>query len=226
MKISRLVEWLNEFGGSYDRSGFAARPDDSGIRGKGVDREPNKRLPNFPYDRDVSYGQPAPYDRGSSGGSKLGFSLTPRDDSHFSVSIIASKDDLDEIMGSPILMARAMSSDLGSSVPGVTGWANNPPKDWDDEGDELDESPLNIDTSPSDEQYPDVSFYDFQISNGDHEFVSPGEFGSSDSHVIGPDPWSAVNTRLSSRGLYGLMPKESAWDRVSGMVLGGRKKIS
>lgn len=228
MKLSLLAEMIVEFGGSYDRSGFGGRPDDSGIRGKGVDRQPDKRLSNFPYDRDVSYGQPAPYDRGSSGGSKLGFSLTPKDDSHFSLSIIGTKDEIDEILGSPILMSRANSSQLGSSVPGVTGWANNPKKDWDEEDDVL-ESPLNIDTSPHEEEDSFMmDFYNSTFQDDDviNHLVDPSQFGSADSHVIGPDPWSVVNSRLSSRGLYGLMPKESAWDRISGMVAGGRKEIS
>jgi hypothetical protein len=49
-------------------------------------------------------------------------------------------------------------------------------------------------------------------------FVDPKLFGNHDAHQISPDPWAVVNQYLTSRGLYGMMPRESAWDRVSGMT--------
>lgn len=231
MKISRLLEIINEFGGSYDRSGFASRPDDSGIRSKGAKRDPVGRMSNFPYDRDVFYGQPNAYDRGSSGGASLHGPLVPKDDSKFSLRILGQ----DEALGSPMHFGISSSPGLGTSttVPGVAGWANDPPKKWDD--DDVDEGPLTIDTRvPPTEEVPNFSAPDFRMQTDDDlenrldriwgqednmNFVDPSLFGQPDSHIIAPDPWSVVNARLSSRGLYGLMPKESAWDRISGMVL-------
>lgn len=251
MNIDRLIQLLREFD-SYDRLGFAGRPDDSGIRSKGVKRKPDRRLPNFPYDKDVFYGQPNAYDRGSSATGPLERPLTPHDDSNFSLKLLGlDQDEIEEMMGSPILMARGNSNQTGTTVPGVTGWANNPPKNWDDEDDidsvwtdldarsHVEEGPLNIDTRPPDiEEVPNSATPDFHLQTDDDlenrfdriwgrednmNFVDPKLFGTPDSHVIAPDPWSVISARLSSRGLYGLMPKESAWDRISGMVMKKRE---
>lgn len=239
MKLSRLVEMLNEFGSPGQlHVGVSGRADDSGVRGKGAKRPVDRRSDDFPYDRDVSYGQPSAYDRGSSGGSNLHGPLTPKDDSKFSLRLLGL-DDVEEAMGTPTFFARSAQSDIGSVVPGVMiGWANDPPRDW-DEGEDIDESPLTIDPRPPDtEEIPNAHTPDFRMQTDDDlenrldriwgrednlNFVDPKLFARPDSHVIAPDPWSVINARLSSRGLYGLMPKESAWDRVSGMVLVKRK---
>lgn len=224
MTLSRLFEILAEI------DGLEAAPDNTGVRGQGVVRRPDRRLANFPYDRDVFYGQPSAWDRGSSATGPLNLPLTPKDDSKFSLRIMGMENDGDlaEVLGSPELLSRAYSSDLGTSIPGVhTGWARNPPKDWD-----VKEGPLTIDPHPPDtEDSPNPSTPDFRFQTDDDlenrldriwgnddnlNLVDPATFGAANSHIIGPDPWSVVNSRLSSRGLYGLMPKESAWDRMSG----------
>lgn len=201
MNLSRLLELLREFD--------LPRPDSSGIRGKGAQRKPDTRLSNFPYDRDTAYGQPAPYDRGSSGGSNLNHPLTPSDDQGFSLTLLGMKNDpdVDEATGTPMLLSKGGTSQLGGTVPGTSAWASDPPKQW-DEGD-MDEDPFTR---------SDVAW-----GANEDDFVDPMQFGHPDAHVIAPDPWSVINQRLSSRGLYGMMPRESSWDRVSGMVLKKRK---
>lgn len=253
MNLSKLLELIREFD-AYDRTGMAGRPDDSGIRGKGVDRQPDRRLMNFPYDRDVSYGQPANYDRGNSGGSNLNHPLTPKDDSGFSLRILGIEDpaEIEEAGGAPSSPSKGNSSQLGTSVPGASmGWANDPPKTWDDPdvkdpwdsvediqqlrnesgppdmGVVFDPRPPMISDPPNADQPDFRSETDDDLENkvnriwgyeDNDNFVDPGQFGQPDAHMIAPDPWGVVNKRLSSR-LYGMMPKESAWDRVSGMVL-------
>ena len=243
MKLHRLVEILNELdlGGA---TGFGSRPDNSGIRGKGLERKPNRRLANYPYDRDVTYGEPGAYDRGSSGAGPMTLPFTPKDDSTYSLKLLGIEDrphqeiedmDDEEIheTGDQTNLGIAMKGSGGSTVPGTGIFANNPPRSW--EKGPFDESPLNIDTSPPDiEEIPNSAAPDFRMQTDDDlenrinrifgrednlNFVDPKKFANPDMHVIAPDPWSVVNTRLSSRGLYGLMPKESAWDRMSGMVL-------
>lgn len=239
MKVKRLFEVLNEldYGGL---SGAAGRPDDSGIRSKGLKREPITRLINFPYDRDTSYGEPAAYDRGNAGSGGLHRKLTPKDDSGYSEKLLGVQGfdpkEIEEIMGSPILLTKGITSQMGSSVPGTGKWSSNPYKEW--ERGEFDEDALAIDTSPPDiEEVPVANAPDFRMQTDDDlenrlnriwggdsnlNFVDPNLFAQPDSHMIAPDPWSVINTRLSSRGLYGLMPKESSWDRISGMTLNKR----
>jgi len=240
MKISRLVEVVRRLD-ELDPGNLAGRPDSSGIRGQGLKREPDRRLGNFPYDRDTFYGQPVGYDRGSSNVGNLNGPLIPHDDSEFSLKLMnLESEDVDEAINTPYFMGKANSTGGGSTLAGVSGWANNPPKDW-EEG-EFSESilnTLNIDTSPPEtEEVPNSHLPDFHYQTDDDmenrldriwgrednlNFVDPNMFASPDSHVIAPDPWSVVNTRLTSRGLYGLMPKESAWDRVTGMTLNKRE---
>lgn len=247
MKLSQLIELLQE----YERSTFT-RPDTTGIRGKGTDRQPDRRLANFPYDTDVSYGSPQVYDRGSNGADDRGSNgadtlnhpLTPHDDAGFSLRLLGIEDpaEIPEAIGTPSLFAKGNSSQRGGSIPGVgNGWANNPPKDWErsqmDDQDEvvnpltgpltIDPAPPDIETPPSPEAPNFRTTTDDDLENrlnriwGDDSnmnFVDPAGFGSHDAHQIAPDPWTAINQYLTSRGLYGRMPNESAWDRVSGMV--------
>lgn len=216
--------------------GFAANFDDSGVR-NGLARKPIKRNKRFPFDRndsDQMYGNPQAYDRGSNVGSAMHVQLTPKDISdkdaeklNFKVKLEKlSDEELDEVMGSPMLLGRANSSNMGSTIPGVgSGWAKNPPKDWDQEDfSKMDkaklerilaklqiampattrESPLQIDTSPN----PDEN-----LGPGDDEPETEFERRMA---LLGMAPDSYVTTpngnRLSSRGLYGQMPKESAWE--------------
>jgi len=244
MKMSRLIEMILEF----DNPSSFGRPDTTGIRGKGLDRKQDRRLKNFPYDTDISYGQPNNYDRGSASSDTLNHPLTPKNDREFSLRILGIEDPAqDEAVGTPMSLSRGGSSNIGSSVPGVgTGWANNPARDW-DKGpldDELDEDgfmmgPMTLDPAPPPiETPPSPEAPNFRATTDDDtenrldriwgqednlNFVDPKLFGSHDAHVIAPDPWSVFNNRMTSRGLYGLMPKESAWDRISGMTLKKRE---
>lgn len=81
----------------------------------------------YPYDRDNGYGHPTAYDRGSSGAGPSNAGLTPRYTDH------TVWDDLDEVLGSPVLLTRAYQGTQANSIPGSSrGWAGDPPKFWDD----------------------------------------------------------------------------------------------
>jgi hypothetical protein len=234
MKVGRFLELLKEYEGG-DRLGFAGRYDDSGVRFNGADRRPRGRGGNYPYDRDVFYGKPTAYDRGSNASGPLDGNLIPKDDRHFSLRTLGIEDDeIDEISGSPINMSRGTSSQRGSSVPGAAGgWAVDPPKDWDEDDGDIDyghEGDVDEDFEvivPGIDDGHEESYRDFlrsldpidRPSGGEIDLVDPEAFGKPDAHVIGPDPWGAFNNRMTSRGLYGLMPKESAWDRMRGLSL-------
>lgn len=222
MKLDELFRFINEYGPYISTVG---RPDGSGIRGKGVVRKQVSRLDSFPYDRDVSYGQPTNYDRGNSITGPLNHILTPKDDSHFSLSLLASDDEIDEVMGSPILFTRATSSHLGSPIPGNKGWAGNPMKPWDES--DLEEAPLSVNPAPNHDEEILPGFFDPEVRNyvgdlearlalcgGDDDDIEPPKKKNPDAHIIGPDVYGTINHRISSRGLGGLMPKESAWDKL------------
>lgn len=217
MKLKRLLQIVEaDLGGHV---GFGGRPDDSGIRGKGVSRKPDKRMNVFPYDRGISYGQPGnSSDRGSNSVASVGHGqITPKDDETFSLTLMDLEGMVHEIMGSPILLARAGQSQQGSSIPGASGeWANNPAKDWD-------EAPGWADASDEpDSGYEYLSSMQ-DVRDTEHQLVDPTRYAEMDFHVISPDPWSVVNHALSSRGLQGRLPRESAWDRISGMTLEPRQ---
>lgn len=246
----------------FGKLGMAGRPaDDSGVR-KGLYRPPIKRAGNYPYDKtdpDNSYGTPQAYDRGSNVGSAGHSPITPRDISDADAERMGLKKDpfkkekleklsdeeLDEVLGSPMLLSRGNTSSLGSSVPGSAGsWSKNPPKDWDDEDlSKLDdakvlrliqklhirrpdltrESPLQIDTrAPDIEEIPNQEpEYHVDQSDSDLErrlFVLG--LDKSDGYGNAPDGYSpGINgNRLTSRGLYGLMPKESAWESLNSIL--------
>ena len=228
MKLRTILERLEE----YDRLGFAGHPDSSGVRG-GLNRPTYARIQNFPYDRDDQYGEPQVYDRGSSGAGGLQRALTPHDDEHFSLSLMDLEEIVKEVMGDPSNPSKGNSSNLGSAIPGMGGsWAVAPPRDW-DEPDEVDESPLNIDTrTPDVEAIPMAGLPDYRSETDDDlenrlnriwgrednvNFVQPSGFADPDFHVMSREPFLMVNKNLTARGLYGLMSKESAWDRVTSM---------
>lgn len=227
--------------------GFAGRPDSSGVRG-GLKRPLIKRNKNFPFDRDdpdQMYGNPQAYDRGSNVGGALHKPLTPKkisdDDAEnmgFKVKVKLEKltdEELDEVLGSPMLLGKAGSSQMGNAIPGVgSGWAKNPPKDWDDEDfskmekPQLErilaklqiampattrESPLQVNPAPN----PDVD-----LGPGDDEPETEFERRMA-MLVVGPDSYipGTQGNRLSSRGTYGMMPKESAWDGLKN-IFGSR----
>ena len=111
------------------------RPDSSGDHdGSAEPRQPWIRGGNYPYDKQVTYGQPADYDRGSSNKGPQHQPITPRDTKH------TAWDEVDEAMGCPTNFTKSGSSQMGGTIPGAeTGWANNPPKDWDEDDDPLEE---------------------------------------------------------------------------------------
>ena len=137
MKLSRLMQIVEaDLGGHL---GFGGRPDDTGIRGKGVNRKPVKGMPEFPYDREITYGQPGmATGRGDDSVVSANHSnvMIPRDDSTFSLTLMDLEEIVREAMGSPMNLKKSGSSQMGSTIPGVgSGWANNPAKEWDAEGD-------------------------------------------------------------------------------------------
>lgn len=240
--------------------GFAGRIDFSGVRG-GLNRPNIKRAGNFPYDKtdpDQTYGNPQTYDRGSNKGGALHKPLTPVDISDQDAERMGLKpkeakllkltdEELDEVMGAPMLLTRGNSSDLGSSVPGSAGsWSKNPPKDWDQDPDfsKMDEkqlarivaklqiarphmtreSPLQIDPRPPDiEQIPNQQpEYQIDQSDSDLEHRLANLEIAGGGHSTAPDEWkTGMGGRQTSRGLYGLMPKESAWDGLKN-IFGSR----
>lgn len=112
------------------------RPDASGVR-KGLERPQMQAGDDYPYDRQVNYGQPADYDRGSGGGvGGLHHPLTARDADK------SAWDDLEEAMGTPMFFQKAYSSQRGSPAGTATvGWSHPPSKPWDEnEKDDFDES--------------------------------------------------------------------------------------
>lgn len=206
------------------------RPDASGIRGSGVSRPQVSRLSVFPYDRDVSYGQPAGNDRGTSSSGPSFHGLTPKDTEHFSLSLLDLEEIVNEFIGAPQLPSKGGTSNAGSAIPGVGGaWSNRPIKSWDPEPEITDE----FDPQIPDPEPVATNFASWRDQTDDDlenkldrvwgredntNFVQSSDFGQPDFHIISPDPWSCVNQHLTSRGLYGYLPRESAWDRISGMT--------
>lgn len=238
MKVRTIFERLEE----YDRLGFAGHPDASGIRGQGMNRQPYSRLQNFPYDRDDQYGEPQVYDRGSSAAFGLHRPLTPHDDEHFSLSLLDLEQIFNEIGGSPSYPSKGNSSNMGSTIPGMGGdWAVNPPRDWDDAPEITDGPPSDEDEIPMTPFPPPVEpvmgmLPDYRSETDDdlenrlnriygrednEDFVQRQAFANPDYHTLQRDPFSVVNKNFVDRGLYGLLSRESAWDRVTSM---SRKK--
>jgi hypothetical protein len=91
-----------------------SRPDATGVRG-GIKRKELSRAGDFPYDREVSYGQPAAYDRGSR--KVVPFRFNPER---------SPWDDVEEAIGTPYLLSKDAPG-MGSSIPGNgRGWASPP----------------------------------------------------------------------------------------------------
>ena len=226
--IDEAKKVMKEF--SPERLGFAGNTtDDSGIRAKGVIKKPINRGGDYPYDKDISYGSPQVYDRGSNHSGELHHSLTPKDTEHFSLTLLDLEELVKEVMGSPMSMTKSNTSQLGSSNPGSSssmGWSRNPIKDWDEE-EEIDEGPLNIDTSPPDTEItPNSDPFQRDQTDDDLETQINRLWGLDDNpnfklpvHALvprAPDPYmSGLGGRLTSRGLFGLIPKESSWDGAS-----------
>jgi hypothetical protein len=117
----------DEVFGVSEESTFTLRPDPDDHRRSKVNFEPLERDDEFPYDEpDRTYGAPNT-SYGSAPHSKTRtFEIVPKNTEH------TTWDDLEEIVGYPALLSKAYDSQVGSSIPGVNGWANDPPKDWDE----------------------------------------------------------------------------------------------
>lgn len=124
---------------------------------------------DYPYDRtnpDQAYGQPGnAMDRSASGVGPGHAQIVPKDIRH------SAWEDMLEAMGTPMLLTRGATSQIGSSVPGMGGFSKDPPKAWDDEDDDVvsmsdatsdDEIVKRIDPSPPRDIVPlaSISFSD------------------------------------------------------------------
>jgi hypothetical protein len=164
-----------------------SRPDDS-RRGDDKNFKTISRGQNYPYDRtnpDQSYGQPGGTDR-HSGNREPGHStIVPKDTSH------SIWDDIAEAMGTPMLLTRGATSQIGSSVPGMGGFSKNPPKPWD----ESDVDDTEFVDMPTDEELEQLGLSKVEPSPS-RELVVP-----------------AVQVSLSTPH-GGMIPHRSAWDEL------------
>lgn len=218
----RLIEELLR---EYPRTGAEARPEDSGAR-SGLRRPTISRGESFPYDcddPDKMYGQPQDYDRGTKAHSgPLRSPLTPKGDNVW--------ESIAEAMGGTTFFSKCDTSQLSSMVPGMSGfWANDPPRDWDEE---LDEAPLTIDTSPPDvEDVPNVDPENLHDQTDDDLERKIDRIWRRDDNPSFSDPMTATEMPSAisvvgspaafmqgigmslrpSRGRYGMIPKESVW---------------
>ena len=242
---------VEEYGSFPSGHGTFTRPDSSGIRG-GFDGRTRRswsrsggsdddEKDQFPYDIDPSYGEPAAYDRGSKGGSLHG-TITPKDTSH------SVWDDIEEVMGSPILIGKAVQgAQMGhaTGVPGATGdWASMPIRPWDVDDDDVDEGfmgRMTIDPSvPPPEPVPNAGSPKFHDQTDDEverkvdrvwgrddndSMTSPGQVQPAGTiFIVGSPAPFAQGTGLAmrpSRGRVGLIPKESAWDALLKLMQNG-----
>lgn len=207
---------INEFGGpGYDRSGFGARLDYSGVRGgKSLTRNQLKRSSDYPYDKGnkMSVGFGGMNDMSTQSHNPI----TPKNTEH------SVWDDLEEVAGSPILLSKQPGVGSATGVPGAGGalsWSKNPIKSW-DEKEEQNEGGFMAGASG----FADTANSCPELTPVDDVTVKKKEIDMSKQYsdrpkkdilVIATDrPFSSGlgNSNRLSRGLYGLMAKESAWD--------------
>ncbi len=193
MKIFPLLEF---------QYGTFGRPDSSGIRDHGVERPEYDRSEDYPYDMPMAYGQPTDYDKGGTTGVNPSFNgITPVNTNHSVWDDIEPIDDMDieEILGSPILLSKNAQMGSATGVPGADGSWTTGKGSWNAQSmtdDELDAFGEQITKK---EQEKDV------LTKGDY----PSDimtFGSSDSFTQG-----LGKAYRSLRGSGGLIPKESVW---------------
>ena len=238
MNIKKLLKELGGDSSFSNLTGMGARIDYSGERG-GMKRPLIKRgstikspgvfYPEkdvYPYDREVFYGSPQAYDRGSGGKSAMHKKLTP----HCAIDSSAWEE-IGEAMGTPqnIGMAnRGSGLGAGTGVPGgssARGWAGNPMKAWEETEDEMDENYASSTCYADDGSHPEQ----------DDKIPSTGNVGKKDKDssfhleddkpadifVIGtPNAFmqGIGHSVKSIRGMGGLMPKESAWDWLNKFI--------
>lgn len=172
---------LNEFFGTF------GRPDMSGQRGGETKFPPYERQSDFPYDGGIGYGRPP---------EELHRGITPKDTSH------SAWDDLEEVLGAPILLSRGYQGSgpgSGTGVPGADGsWATGQ-GDWD--GKEIDDDELE-------------RFGEALVDQSDDHAIVGDEFPSDILKVGTSEPFvqGLGRANRSVRANRGLLPKESAWD--------------
>jgi hypothetical protein len=226
--------------GSHIGAFGGGRPDDSGERG-GMHRPRLSRGEDYPYDEDDPdgmYGQPGPYDRGSGGRGPSHAQLTPSHSAWEELGEILGYPALlsKAYQGSQIGHA--------TGIPGADGgWSNDPSKPWDEDQIDYDDLEtygegyldMTLDPKvPQPEPVPNAqpSYPHDQTDDGietkvdrifgrDDNPDSEEEFGkmvpSPTIFVVGtasPNSMGVGSGLRTSRGLYGLIPKESAWDQL------------
>lgn len=177
----------------YD--GTFSRPDASGKR-SGKTQGPLSRAAVFPYDEETGYGEPGSY--GNSAGPSHR-APTP-DDSTWEVQ--ADKrpwedEEVNEILGSPILLAK--DSGPSPTLPGMAmGWAESPPKDWDEES-EIEGKLISLQLLPTlDMIDPDENDgpNDVLVVSQDPTFANGlGKMRMSPKNILkpdGPSPWDSA----------------------------------
>jgi hypothetical protein len=124
----------------YVAIGTFGRPDASGIRMNGANKQNTARPGEWPYDDtdqglDQMYGNPAAYGRsGPSSPASLHHPIVPKDVKHTAWD----PEREDEAMGTPTNFGMSGQGQGGSTVPGTVGhgWNDRPMKPWDDDDDE------------------------------------------------------------------------------------------
>ena len=155
-------------------------------------RELPPRPANFPYDKEISYGQPANYDRGSRKGS-LRNALNPGSD----LTQIIPATDLGEVTG---MHTNFKLSGQGSGVNGGTSspWSTAPYLQQDrdplDLRDAFDPAPIDVAPIPLPQ-----SLYDVETDM---------ELEPIDSLLLRVDEPYSLRSFLDS---VGMMPKQSSW---------------
>jgi hypothetical protein len=215
---------INEFGEPYNRSGFAGNLDTSGARGgNGPHRKTVQRSKGSSAKNDQGF----PYDKGTKVNIEFGGMNDMNRQSHHPITPKNTEhsvwDDLEEVAGSPILLKKQPGPGSATGVPGAgssLGWNKNPIKQW-DKNDEVDEGGFMYGASgfaDTTDSSPEITPTAGVSVNKDKELdiAEPTNRGyKKDIYVVGTDrPFSTGlgNAFRGSRGLYGMMPKESAWD--------------
>lgn len=105
---------------SYQVVGFT--DPDSERRSK-INFEPTSRGSGFPYDETEENNHDKGH--GPTASQTHSYEIVPMDTAH------TVWDELGEMIGYPALFSRAYSSNIGSPIPGMGGWSQDPPKSWD-----------------------------------------------------------------------------------------------
>jgi hypothetical protein len=236
--MMKALSLIAEFMKLDELYGTFTRPDSSGNR-MGLDRKPLSADDEFPYGSDADYGQPKAYDRGSRGAGPSHRQWVAKsakrnpwdeaDEAMGSPTFIAKA-----VQGAQIGHA--------TGIPGASGpWANNPVRPWDENDvlDHEDEGYLDAKGFTLDPVVPEVepvpnseptSWHDqtddevekkldriWKKDNNPSLSPPPTRNVPQDIFVVGSPMGFMQGLGLSmrpSRGLYGMIPKESIWTEV------------